>query len=689
MSYHNNNGSIGASSNTYADGSFVKEKDGVVAPLGFHYMPNGKLMSDADHIAVHGYIEKTISGFDVDAKDISYLGEAKTFTIQGDEGAVFSLEIYDDAAGSPTLAPNYYNFDTKTWSSSKSGLNNIELNGSYSFSIKFPAIEFTDATCVTTTDATVTHGDDDGKIVAGMTVTGSGVPAGATVASVTSDLEFELSAATTSSIDPTTLTFAGIKKYTIDLNAKTVNNIKTKHTTSSESRNLDNTVNLNKSTGSSSDLIRKIIYQDIKKNLYLSCIAPSLTNASTNTVAATTSSTQRITIDNGDASSDVATNKSVVQVGDKVTETGIAASLHALVTEINPDGDNTNEIEIGISDSVTNNATITFTPAFNGMTPNGTVSTTGQQALEVSSGHDITTSFSITCTALAGRTLTASKIPTTNDLCTYTTVTFESAALALQGEDTDSAAKFFRWPITNIAGLQDGMTLDPARTDGGGAVGVNTTTPATISKYSTTSTGLEIVNRKYYTDINSTTITDFSVNGVDSYNNPITAINRNNIITAQAGNITFNVQQADALKSDANVRIFAYGADQIKSLTGMEVALSNIVITPTQISTTTTAAVNNSTTIPVTEAGNISTVSTVRGASIDSSVANPSVSLKSTTSGAANLTVSTAQTLENGQTLFFDGASNIVTITGTITVKNMNISDTTLYLDVERFLLAR
>jgi hypothetical protein len=121
----------------------------------------------------------------------------------------------------------------------------------------------------------------------------------------------------------------------------------------------------------------------------------------------------------------------------------------------------------------------------------------------------------------------------------------------------------------------------------------------------------------------------------------------------------------------------------------MEVALSNVVITPTQVSTTTTAAVNNSTTIPVTEAGNISTVSTVRGAGIDSSVANPSVSLKSTTSGAANLTVSTAQTLESGQTLFFDGASNIVTITGTITVKNMDISDTTLYLDVERFLIAR
>ena len=37
---------------------FVKIKDGVVAPSGFHYMPNGKLMSDADHITINGYVKK-------------------------------------------------------------------------------------------------------------------------------------------------------------------------------------------------------------------------------------------------------------------------------------------------------------------------------------------------------------------------------------------------------------------------------------------------------------------------------------------------------------------------------------------------------------------------------------------------------------------------------------------------------
>ena len=35
-------------------------------------------------------------------------------------------------------------------------------------------------------------------------------------------------------------------------------------------RNLDGSINVNKSTGSNSDLLRKIIYQETKKNLYLS-----------------------------------------------------------------------------------------------------------------------------------------------------------------------------------------------------------------------------------------------------------------------------------------------------------------------------------------------------------------------------------------------------------------------------------
>jgi len=695
MSYHNNNGSsVGSGGGVYAVSSFVKEKDGVVAPAGFHYMSNGKLMSDADHIAVHGYIEKTITNFDIDTKDINYLGETRSFTVNGDDGAVFSLEIHDDAAGSPTLAPSYYNFNTKTWGSSKTGLYNIELVSGYTFSIAFPAIEFTDATCAWNvgTDSTITHGDDNGKIVAGMTVTGpSTIPANSFVKSVTSDTVFELGDALGGTdVDPTggaatsqTLTFGGLlKKYTIDLHAKTVDNIKTKHTTYSEVRNLDNTVNINKSTGSNSDLLRKTIYQDVKKNLYLSCIAPSLTDASADVVASFVGSADplmsRVIITNGNA-----TDPNVVQVGDKVTGTGVAAEIHALVTKINPDGDNAKELEINANDDIGDGVAINFTPAFNGVTPSP-ATPAARTTLSTSSGNRSKHSFSITVTALAGRAMTLMTTPTIDHLCTYKTVTFGADPIVIAGEDiSGGAGNHFGWPVDNVTGLTNGMSLDPART----GTGLNTTTPATISNYNTTETIYVLGAEDDPTSIVAKKQSKLSINGVNPEGNPITAIDRNDFITAQAGNIIFSKQQANALKADSGVRIFGYGQEQISSLTnGVSVALSNMSVTSAQISTTTSGAVNGSTTIGLDEVGNICSASTIRGVGIDSTAANPTVSVKFAIDGAANITASAAQTLEDNQTLYFDGASNVLTITGDIEVLNMGISDTTLYFDLEKFI---
>jgi len=67
--------------------------------------------------------------------------------------------------------------------------------------------KFTDATCDYDDDPTITH-DANTRILAGMSVSGTGIPAGATVASVTSTTVFELSASTTTgSVTNGTLTF--------------------------------------------------------------------------------------------------------------------------------------------------------------------------------------------------------------------------------------------------------------------------------------------------------------------------------------------------------------------------------------------------------------------------------------------------------------------------------------------------
>lgn len=607
--------SSGSSYGGQSTGALLKIKDGIKAPSGFHYMPNGKLMSDADHIAVNGYVEKKINNISFDSKDIDSTGETRYFTLTGDAGSVFSIEIYNEVVGE-NVALHYYDFDTKTFSATRPNLKIIELANNSTFSVKFPK-----------------NGYDSR---------------------------------------------AGLLKYTIEITTHTVSNIKTTHAPLVEVKFIDGTVDLNNSQGSGSNVLTKILHQDAVKTLSLGCIAPSKYRASTGTTNGAVSGVNRMVLDQ-----DV-TDRKIVEVGDKITCTGIDADIHTLVTDVNPDNDNVNELEMSLLDTVSDGVTVTFTPPFNGMTPHYTDDETGESDITISSGGSITTSFSVTCTALTGRTFSISRTPTTNDLCAVTEITFASAASAISGENTSSDSVFYRWPITNIAGLSEGMTLDQYRAGPGASTSSAT---ATISNYLTTKTLQSVSETAYGSTINNQIVPDVSVNGVDSNNNPVTAIDRNGRITAQVGNITFDVQQLDALKSDSSVKIIAHGAQQIKAATGIDVSISNVEVTPTQISTTASDD-KFGTLLAYTEIGNISAGMTMRGVDVDFSTA-PVVTRKAATSGAAQLTLSSSQRNIINQTYFFDGASNVVTITGNIKISNMAIANTTLYFDVEKFLIAQ
>ena len=605
-------GSSGSYSGGEATGGFLKIKDGVKAPAGFHYMPNGKLMNDADHIAINGYVDRSIKDIKMNYNDINPKGETRSIGVVGDIGAIFSIEIYEGSMA------NYYNFKTKTWSSSQYRLNKAELTStSVNLSVVFPKQ-------------------------------------------------------------------ASLKTFTINVYAETVENIKTTHQQRVEFRNENGTINLNKSTGSNSKAITKILYQDVIKNLYLSAVAPELYNTSSSTIDGEVSSSNRVVIDGS------ATNSKIVRVGDKVTCTGIAASVHSLVTIIDPDSDNENEFQTSVADSAGDGIAITFTPPFNGMTPHYTESTSARAAIEVVSLSSSSFPFAVTLNAPVGRAFVLKRKPTAEDLCCIKLVTFASSALAIEGEDT-SASTFHRWPVNNIAGLVSGMFLDPSRS----LTGVNTTVPAFISSYNNTKTIQQIDDsNRYYTDYIEKTEFNNSINGVDSFGNSITDSNRNGKITAQEGNIIFNKQQADALKSDAGVRLFAQGVDNIERSTGIKVSLSNVTIKhnqavdvddPLWFQTTTSSSVSASATIPVASVNGVVAGATIRGIGIRGGSKITVVS-KSVASGAGNVVVSSAVTLEDGATLYFDGASVSIRVQGTINVKNMPIEDTTLYFNVERFL---
>lgn len=617
MSYHGGSSSSSSSSDASSSSklsvltentdAFLKVKDGVHAPEGFHYMPNGKLMSDADHIAVNGYAKKTITGVSLDYSDIAPTGGSKNITIIGDAGIVFSIEVYEGNRAS------YYNFKTKTWSALSYKLTNVNTTTSeYSVDVIFPAQ-------------------------------------------------------------------ASLKTFTINVYAETVENIKTQHTPAIEAKFEDGSLNFNASSGSDSNVVTKTLYQDVIKNLTLSTFAPSKSHQSTGTTNGAVSGdagSNRMIIDED------ATDPNIVEVGDLISCTGIASSLGVLVTKINPDGDNIHEIEMSAADTVSDGVTVTFFPAFRGLTPNHISSTSGRAALEVVSGSSTSIGFLITLNALGSRGFSQKRLPTTEDLCFINPVTFGSAALPITGEDV-SGSTFYRWPVANIANLANGMALDPSRS----STGANTTTPAFISPYSANKTLQRINNsNRYHAEIEDYIEQDVYAAGVDSEGILATTLDRNGRVTAKAGNIVFDVQQADALKADADVLIIAQGAQAILQATGMGVSISDTTITPTQVSTTTTAASSASTTIALTEVGNVLVGQTVRGVGINAAVANPTVVSKSAATGGANIVVSSAQTIEDGATLFFDGPSNELLIRGTITVTNMPIVDTNLFFNVEGFL---
>ena len=165
------------------------------------------------------------------------------------------------------------------------------------------------------------------------------------------------------------------------------------------------------------------------------------------------------------------------------------------------------------------------------------------------------------------------------------------------------------------------------------------------------------------------------------------------LTTVQTGNIVFNKQQAAALADD-EIKIYGYGPDAIQALSGWDIELSDMAVTltkPTALVTTTTV---NSTTVAIDNGdGVMDDVSTVSGFNINSSVVNPTVTNIGSYSGStATLTLSSAQSLEAGETLTFDGAGRTITISGSIEVKNagavMSDWDGRLIFDLEKFITA-
>ena len=262
---------------TYHTASTTQQNaQGQSAPAGYHYMPDGTLMLNIEHSIMPG---KVIKSFNLDLSDLPYTREVRQFTISGDNGAQFILEIRNEDT-------YYYNFTTKAFQATPSRLEKTIASGSYRGSITFPTVTSGVYSNIAARNDKIT-GTVNGTVTASTTVildqtieslginvgdrvTGNATLDGAIfyVATIPSANTFTLSTAASISND-TVLSFYG-HQYDVYLHAIPG----TSHVPHREVRFADSTLDINSSSGSNSLMMQKVIYQNAALTLAILGYSP-------------------------------------------------------------------------------------------------------------------------------------------------------------------------------------------------------------------------------------------------------------------------------------------------------------------------------------------------------------------------------------------------------------------------------
>ena len=129
-------------SNLYTKGGEYRLPDGREYIGSYHVHPNkgpmvGALHSTKPHSFLFPYLNR-IESFEFDYSDLPPTSEKRSFSIVGDNGSEFKLEIKDNTTG------KYYNFITNVFQTNQYSLEEKITNNRYNGTIKFPAITGTD-----------------------------------------------------------------------------------------------------------------------------------------------------------------------------------------------------------------------------------------------------------------------------------------------------------------------------------------------------------------------------------------------------------------------------------------------------------------------------------------------------------------------------------------------------------------
>ena len=622
---------------------------GQIAPPGFHYMPDGTLMSDAEHAVLY---KRQITGINIDLSDLPAASTTRPFSVTGSDGAEFILEIKNED-------DHYYNFSTKAFQSATSSLEKTITRGAYRGVITFPAIT-----------------DDDDYNIYLYAKPGS-------VHSPYNEVRFkDGSIDINSSSGSNSLMLQKVIYQYTDLTltlstispAGTIETASQLNSTTTISRGANKastafTVGCNVSTASKSyRIIKQPTESDIFSFTSLTVggspeklpgedIYPAVSNTdSVDGNFAGGVSNVKIVMDtnvadkmvvgdkitapiindtiNGAVTSGVKVIVDIgkMQVGDQVGGNEFLEKNFVTVTELDPDGDNAFEFNMSQAVTFADGDAITFSPKCNrSLTTVVALNPDGDNPKEFSMSQNI-------------------------GIADATVLSF-------------SNQKNYQWPVDDVKDVFVGATI---------LSDTNVTANSVIDDYYDAVT------------INENTEEERSVlknkaKGVDDKGQTPTITK--GLVATQPGSLVFNNQQALALAGDT-LRVGAFNNDGIFRISGYRVKFTNLKIALTAITTTTTSAVSNSTSVPVASRnGILDSVSTVSGIGINPALANPTVSSGAgSVSGAGTIVLSAAQTLEDGITLTFDGAGQQAVITGNIEILEAGKASKTIYFDVDKLL---
>jgi|TARA_R100000479_G_C6386564_1_gene203208 hypothetical protein len=146
---------------------------------------------------------------------------------------------------------------------------------------------------------------------------------------------------------------------------------------------------------------------------------------------------------------------------------------------------------------------------------------------------------------------------------------------------------------------------------------------------------------------------------------------------------TIIISNASSWASGQTLTFTGKGSDNSNAFNNTVFTINNISLTIDPVVTTTDAAVDNSTTIPIASTDGIKASESVLMTGIGVTAASPHVDA---ISAGVNITASSAQTIENGQTVTFTGSSRNATITAEVVVEEYGTDDITLTLALDNIL---